>query len=123
MTMQEKRIAVRTQLLSVHASITDDEGLGWSSISVKDISSGGLRFISKKELPLNSRLKFEGDVSDYVRSMDITCDVQLVFCEKTEQGYLCGARFLNLSVAHRTGLSIFIELMVTRHPDLMEQKL
>lgn len=119
--MQEKRISVRTHLLCVQASVTDDEALGWSRVEVRDISSGGLQFVTKKEFPINSRLKFEGDVSDFVRSMDITCDIQLVFCEKTDGGYLCRARFLNLSVSHRTGLSVFIELMVTKYPDMLDQ--
>ena len=123
MNMQEKRISVRTQLLGVQASVTEDEGLGWSNIIVKDISDGGLRFVSKKSYPIDVRLKFEGDVSDFIRSMDITCDIQLIFCEKIDGGFLCGARFINLTSSQRTSLSIFIELMVTKHPDLLDQDL
>ena len=121
--MQEKRISVRTQLLGVQASITEDEGLGWSNINVKDISDGGLRFVAKRPFPIDVRLKFEGDVSDFVRSMDITCDIQVIFCEKTDGGFMCGARFINLTTSQRTSLSIFIELMVTKHPDLLDQEI
>ena len=121
--MQEKRISVRTQLLSVQASVTEDEGLGWSNITVKDISDSGLSFVSKRSFPIDMQLRFEGDVSDYVRGMDITCDIQIVFSEKRSEGYFCGAKFVNLTTSQRTSLSIFIELMVTKHPDLLDQEI
>ena len=121
--MQEKRVSVRTKLLSVHASVTEDEMLGWSNITVRDISDGGLSFVSKRPFPVDMKLKFEGDVSDYIRGIDITCDIQVVFCEETVGGYLLGARFINLTSSQRTSLSIFIELIVTKHPDLLDQDL
>ena len=119
--MQEKRISVRTQLLCVHASVTEEEGLGWTNIVVNDISDGGLSFTSKKSFPIDQLLKFEGDVSDYVRGMDITCDIRIVFCEKADGKYTYGARFVNLTTPQRTSLSIFIELMVTKYPNLLDQ--
>ena len=119
--MREKRISVRTHLLSVQASVTEEEALGWSNITIRDISDGGLSFTSKKSFPIDRLLKFEGDVSDYVRNMDITCDIRIVFCEKIEGLYTYGARFVNLTTSQRTSLSIFIELMVTKYPDLLDQ--
>ena len=119
--MQEKRISVRTHLLCVQASVTEEEALGWSNIKIKDISDGGLCFTSKKSFPIDGLLKFEGDVSDYVRSMDITCDIRIVFCEKIDGEYNYGARFVNLTTSQRTSLSIFIELMVTKYPNLLDQ--
>ena len=116
-----RRISVRTKLLNVQASVTEDEAQGWHNVTVRDISDGGLSFASNRSYPLDMRLKLEGDVSDYVRSIDISCDVEIIFCERAEDGFLCGARFMNLSSSQRTTLSIFIELIVTKHPDLLDQ--
>ena len=118
--MLEKRISVRTNMLCVHAGV-GEEGKGWTNVDVRDISDGGLSFTSKKLFKRDSFMKFEGDVSDYmIRSMDISCDIQITFVKQEDKGYLYGARFLNLTNAQRTSLSIFIELMVTKFPDLME---
>jgi len=120
--MLEKRISVRTNMLCVRAGVSE-EGESWTNVDVRDISDGGLSFTSRKVLKKDSFMKFEGDVSDYmIRSMDISCDIQITFVKEDDKGggYLYGARFLNLTNAQRTSLSIFIELMVTKFPDLME---
>jgi len=118
--MQEKRISVRTHLMGVGARISSDAKT-WTNVEVKDISDGGIRFISKDEIPKGSVLKLHGDISDFLRVMEIDCDIKVVFASESEEGggYSNGCKFLYLSKADQTALSIFIELLVTKYPSLL----
>ncbi|MCL2356752.1 MAG: PilZ domain-containing protein [Defluviitaleaceae bacterium] len=118
---QEKRISVRTNLLDITAQISKD-GWKWEDVAVKDISDGGIGFEMQTEYPIGEQLVLEGKASDFARGMDISCDIRVVFAGKTADGkFAYGARFLNMSKAQTTGLSIFIELMVTKYPSLLLQ--
>lgn len=119
--MTERRISIRTNLLGVSAKISKD-GWKWEEVAVKDISDGGLGFVADSEYPIGEKLLLEGEASDFARGMDISCDIKVVFVGNTPDGkYLFGVRFMNMSKAQQTGLSIFIELMVTKYPSLLLQ--
>ena len=118
---QERRISIRTNLLGVSARISKD-GWKWEDVVVRDISDGGIGFEAATEYPIGEKLLLEGEASDFARSMDISCDIRVVFTGTTPEGrYLYGVRFMNMSKAQHTGLSIFIELMVTKYPSLLLQ--
>lgn len=118
---QERRISVRTNLLGVSAKVSKD-GWKWEEILVKDISDGGIGFEISAEHPVGEKLVLEGEASDFARSMDISCDVRIIFASATADGkYFYGARFINMSKAQTIGLGIFIELMVTKYPSLLLQ--
>jgi c-di-GMP-binding flagellar brake protein YcgR len=117
----ERRISIRTNLLGVSAKISKD-GWKWEDVVVKDISDGGLGFEASTEYPIGEKLILEGEASDFARGMDISCDVRVVFVGATsDKKFLYGVRFMNMSKAQNTGLSIFIELMVTKYPSLLLQ--
>jgi len=118
--VQERRISVRTNLLGVAAKISKD-GWKWEDIETCDVSDGGLGFIAETEYPVGEKLLLEGEASDFARGMDISCDIRVVFAGEKDGKYLYGVRFLNMSKAQRTGLSIFIELLVTKYPSLLLQ--
>jgi c-di-GMP-binding flagellar brake protein YcgR len=117
----ERRISVRTNLLGVTGQISKD-GWRWEEITVRDISDGGLGFVAATEYQKGDMLLLEGEVSDFLRSMDISCDIKVVFVGTTsDKKFLYGVGFKNMSKAQRVGLSIFIELMVTKYPSLLLQ--
>jgi c-di-GMP-binding flagellar brake protein YcgR len=117
----ERRISIRTNLLGVSAKISKD-GWKWEDVVVKDISDGGLGFEAATEYPIGEKLLLEGEASDFARGMDISCDIRVVFAGSAPEGkFLYGIRFMNMSKAQQTGLSIFIELMVTKYPSLLLQ--
>jgi c-di-GMP-binding flagellar brake protein YcgR len=121
MQSQERRISIRTNLLGVTAKISKD-GWKWEDVVVKDISDGGLGFEVDSEFPIGEKLILEGEASDFSRSMDISCDIRVVFAGTTPEGkFLYGVRFTSMSKTQQTGLSIFIELMVTKYPSLLLQ--
>ncbi|MCL1844340.1 MAG: PilZ domain-containing protein [Defluviitaleaceae bacterium] len=118
---QERRISIRTNLLGVSAKVSKD-GWKWEEIVVNDISDGGIGFEMQTEYPVGEKLIMQGEASDFARAMDISCDVRIVFAGTTADGnFLYGARFTNMSKAQTTGLSVFIELMVTKYPSLLLQ--
>jgi hypothetical protein len=117
----ERRISIRTNLLGVSAKISKD-GWIWEEVVAKDISDGGLGFISDKEYPIGEKLVLEGEASDAARSMDISCNVKVVFVGEAPGGkFSYGVRFMNMSKAQHTSLGIFIELLVTKYPSLLLQ--
>ena len=117
--VQERRISIRTNLLGVSAKISKD-GWKWEEITVRDISDGGIGFVAATEYPVGEKLFLEGEASDFAHSMDITCEINIVFADKEPDGkYLYGVRFLNMSKAQHTGLGILIELLVTKYPSLL----
>ncbi|MCL1842380.1 MAG: PilZ domain-containing protein [Defluviitaleaceae bacterium] len=119
MKAQEKRISIRTNLLGVSAKISKD-GWKWEEVVVKDISDGGIGFIANAEYPIGEKILLEGEASDFARSMDISCDIKIMFVSPAPDGkFLYGVRFMNMSKAQSTGLGIFIELMVTKYPSLL----
>lgn len=119
--MQEKRISVRTDLLGVDAKISED-GKSWASISAKDISDNGIGFVADKDFAPGSQLKLEGAVSDFIKELDITCDIKVVFAGNTPEGkYLYGCKFLNMEHKQKVALSVFIEMMVTKYPPLLQE--
>jgi len=116
--MQDQRISVRTNLLKTHARISKD-GRVWKEVDVLDISCGGLGFISDVELEKSSHLRIEGEVSDFVHSMDLSCDIDIIFVSKTADGFLHGVKFRDMPKAQHTGLGVFIDLTVTKYPTLL----
>jgi len=119
--MQEKRVSVRTNLLAVDARVSqgNDE---WTDITVRDISDGGLGFVSDVQFTKGTKLVLEGDATDVATSIDINCDVEVIFCGRPEaEGgkYLCGVRFLDMPKQHHTELGIFIEKIVSKYPSLL----
>ena len=118
--MQEKRISVRTHLMGVGARISKDNKT-WTDVDVRDISDGGICFISKEEFPRGTTLKLHGNISDFLRTMEIDCDVKVVFTKDGDEqnSYSLGCKFMYLSKAEQTALSIFIELLVTKYPSLL----
>jgi len=119
--MQEKRISVRTDLLGVEARVSEDNK-NWISILVRDISDNGIGFTAEKELKAGTKLILEGSVSDHVKHLNIGCDLSIMFAGKTPEGkFLYGGKFLNLEKVRHTELSIFIEMMVTKYPPLLQE--
>ena len=120
--MQEKRISVRTHLMGVGARVSKD-GKAWTDVEVKDISDGGMRFSSSEEHPKGTILKFHGDISDFLKVMEIDCDLKVVFAQPGEDGdcFISGCKFLCLPKEKQTELSVFIEKLVTRYPILLLQ--
>jgi len=117
--MQEKRISVRTHLMGVGARVSRD-GKDWVSVAVKDISDGGIRFISKEEFPRGSQLKLHSEISDFLRTMELDCDIKVVFVQAEDNsGYSIGCKYMYLPKEQQTSLSIFIELLVTKYPSLL----
>lgn len=117
--MQEQRISVRTNMLGVNARISSD-GRNWVDIKAKDISDGGMSFTAMSEFPRGTRLTIEGDAADIAKSVDITCDAEVVFNSPLSDGkFLYGVKFLDLPHSHKVELSIFIELMIKKYPDLI----
>jgi len=117
--MQEKRISVRTGLLGVEIKISKD-GTRWTTVATKDISDGGLSFVSRKEFDLGTKLNLKGEASDFTKTIDISCNIEIVFCGKTPEGEsLYGVKFLDMDNDRHTRLSIFIEKMVTKYPPLL----
>lgn len=118
--MHEKRISVRTDLLGVEAKVSDD-GDNWLTVSARDISDSGLGFVADKEFPPGSQLKFEGSVSDHVKTLELVCDMRVIFSGTTPEGkFLYGSRFFNMTKEQKMGLSVFIEMMVTKFPPLLQ---
>jgi c-di-GMP-binding flagellar brake protein YcgR len=119
MDAQERRISIRTNLLGVSAKISKD-GWKWDEVEVKDISDGGLGFVAPSAFPVGEMLLLEGETSDFARTMDISCDIKIIFAGETPEGkHTYGVRFMNMSKAQQTSLGIFIELMVTKYPSLL----
>ena len=117
MQAQERRISVRTNLLGVTAKISKDGGK-WEEVEVKDISDGGLGFIASSEFSIGEKISLEGEASDFARTLDISCEIKVVFVGTTPEGkFSYGVRFMNMP--QQTSLSIFIELMVTKYPSLL----
>jgi len=117
--MLEQRISVRTSMLGVNARVSKD-GQDWADIKAKDISSGGMSFTTTAEFPRGTVITLEGEAVDMVKSVDISCEANVVFSSPISEGkYLYGIKFLTLSKAHTTELSIFIEQMVTKYPKLL----
>ena len=116
--MKEQRISVRTDLLGVDAKVSDD-GENWIAIVAKDISGAGIGFICDKEFAPGCKLQMEGEVTDHVRTWDISGEIRVVFSGKTPDGkFLYGSKFVK--IAHITELNIFIEQMITRHPQMLQ---
>ena len=119
--MQEKRISVRTDLLGVEARVSND-GENWTQIHARDISDSGMGFTADKELAAGAQLTLEGLVSDHVKRLDLGCEMGIIFAGKTPEGkFLYGGKFLNFTKQQQTELSIFIEMMVTKYPPLLQQ--
>jgi c-di-GMP-binding flagellar brake protein YcgR len=116
--MRENRISSRSKLMSVAAKISADGGESWMDIISRDISDGGIGFTSMVEYPKGTVLKLYGAVTDFMRTMSIECDIKVVFAGKEGNEFVCGCKFLNLPRQEHTALSIFIELLMTRHPSL-----
>jgi len=122
--MREQRISVRIsdELLSVGARVSTDSGVSWTAIYVKDISDSGMGFVAEKHFSANELLELEGSVSDYMRHIDIGCEMKIVFTGSTTDGKtLYGGKFMNMGKTQKTELAIFIERMVTKFPPLMLQ--
>ena len=119
--MEEKRVSPRTSMLGVSAKVSMD-GNSWQDVPVRDISSGGLGFVSDVQSTKGDMFKIEGEVSDFARSMEFACDVKVVVCVPLPDGkFMCGVKYVDMPKAQQTGLSIFIELMVTKFPVLLVQ--
>jgi len=117
--MQEQRISVRTSLLGVNARVSKD-GREWFDIKAKDISDGGMSFTATAVFSKGAKLTLEGEASDVSKRMDISCEVEVVFNSPVSDGkFLYGVKFIDLSHAHKIELSIFVELMIKKYPDLL----
>ena len=122
--MKEKRISVRIadELLSVGVRVSSDGGNSWMAITVRDISDSGMGFTVEKDIPVGTKFTLEGSVSDYMKHIDIGCEMVIVFAGKTpEGGNLYGGKFLDMDHTQQTALSIFIEMIVTKFPPLLQQ--
>ena len=119
--MKERRVSVRTNMLGVTARVSTD-GSKWEKISVRDISDSGIGFIMDSEYPIDEVLILKGEVSDVTRSMEVSCEMKIIFAAKTtDEKFLYGTRFIDMSKEQRVSLGIFIELMVTKFPSLLMQ--
>ncbi|MDR0271866.1 MAG: PilZ domain-containing protein [Clostridiales bacterium] len=113
----ERRLSVRTGLICISASISND-GDNWEKVEGNDISDTGLSFIAQTEYPIGQILELEGVASDYrAIHMTISCDIEIVYTVAQHDGkHFYGARFKSMSKGQHTGLGSFIEQMVTRFP-------
>ena len=116
--MQDKRISIRAHLMGVKAKISPD-GKTWTEVSAVDISDGGIGFTSDAEYHRGETLKIQTEISDFLRTMEIDCDIKVIFVGNKGDGYTYGCKFMHMGKAEHTALSIFIELMVTKHPSLL----
>lgn len=117
--MEERRISVRVNLLGVTAKISQD-GKTWWNVNAKDISDGGLGFDADVEFTKGTQLLLEGETTDYIKSRDISCDVKVVFVGKMSDGkYTYGVKFLNMTKAQHTNLSVLIEMIATKYPAML----
>ena len=122
--MKEKRVSIRIadELLSVGARVSTDGGNSWIAIYVRDISDSGMGFTAEKEIPVGTKLTLEGSVSDYMKHIDIGCEMGIIFAGKTPEGKnLYGGKFLDMDKTQHTELGIFIEMIVTKFPPLLQQ--
>ena len=78
---KENRIAVRTDQMSIHASVSHD-GLDWIDVIGSDISETGLGFICNEKYPPGLELKLDGEVCYLELSKDISCKIKIMSCCK-----------------------------------------
>ncbi|MCL2224298.1 MAG: PilZ domain-containing protein [Defluviitaleaceae bacterium] len=117
---QERRVSVRTKMLGVTGNVISNKGTKRDEIHAQDISEGGLRFELDAQYSAGETVRFEGETSDISRTLDISCDMEIVSVERMAAGkFLYGTRFLNLTKDQQVTLGIFIELMVTKFPTLL----
>jgi len=117
--MRENRISSRTKLMRVVARISAD-GITWEDISSRDISDGGIGFTAKEPFTKGNIYKINGEITDFMKTMELDCDVLILNVEEDTEGYMHHCKFLNMSHSSHTELGVFIELLVSKFPNLAE---
>ncbi|MCL2839453.1 MAG: PilZ domain-containing protein [Defluviitaleaceae bacterium] len=117
--MKEQRISVRSRYLSVDARASKD-ARHWVDIKAEDISTGGMSFTACEAFPEGSEIVLEGTSSYIAKSEDISCRAKVIFCRDEANGkFLHGVKFIDLDHSHAVELSILIEQMVAKYPELL----
>jgi c-di-GMP-binding flagellar brake protein YcgR len=112
--VQERRVSIRTNLLSVAAKISND-GKNWENVVAVDISVGGLGFVAETEYQAGEKLTLVGTASNFRRDEDISCEAEVAFVGQAPGGkYIYGVRFANMSREQQTSLGIFIDWILTK---------
>ena len=113
----QRRASVRTNLLSVNASLSSDE-VNWHEITANDISATGIGFVSQLDLQPGDKLKLVGEAFDHTHTQDISCETTIIFKASESDGYLYGACFCKMDKKNKTELAVFIDKAITKYPSL-----
>jgi len=116
---KENRIAIRTDQMSINASVSRD-GLDWTDVVGSDISETGFGFISTDKFPPGLEIRVDGEVCYLELSKNISCKIKIMSCCKAgNENFRYGASFVDMAHNQQVELGAFIEQVVARLPKLL----
>ena len=89
------------------------DGLRWSEIDVQDISAGGLRFASRSDYELNTRLYLNICVFNLLSEFNMRFDGRLIRKERDKDVYVYSVKFINVNKYHQIQLDELIRSKIS----------